>query len=446
MKHFFSTFLLTTMLIGSVIAQPFAIGSRTVTLNDPARNNRAIGCQIYYPAASAGNNAPLANGVFPVIVVGHGFSMNVGAYENWWSEFVPEGYIFVLPTTEVGPIPFPSHPNFGLDLAFAAAELQDWGSDPNSDFFGKVAPRTGLMGHSMGGGCSFLAAENNPLIDCVLGLAPAETNTSAIAAAANVTAPTMILWGTEDEVTPEASHALAIFNSSGATCKNYIRIDQGAHCFFADYNFFCATGEMNIGTLTREEQHQVSFSLAHPFFDYFLKDECDAYDDLQVEIATNPELGTNILSCSNTAPGIADNAGTLESDQQTNYQWYLNGNEIQGADQQTFVYSQAGTYQVGSINLGNCPVLSNEITVQITGIVEPNLNLTLRPIGVSVSSSETLKNVQLDWFDVSGRLFEQSTISVLPANETLFLPKPNYEGLKLLRLQSNEVIKTWRLF
>jgi dienelactone hydrolase len=427
----------------SAMAQ-FSVGSRDVTLTDPSRGNRSIGCEVYYPATSGGNNAPVANGSFPVIVVGHGFSMGVGAYENWWTEFVPEGYVFILPTTEVGPFPFPSHPDFGLDLAFAASEVQSWGADQGSDFYGKVANRTGLMGHSMGGGCSFLAAENNPMIDCVLGLAPAETNTSAIAAAANVTAPTLILWGTEDEVTPEADHALAIYNGSGASCKNYIRINEGAHCFFADYNLFCAAGEMNIGTLSREEQHQISFSLARPFFEYFLKDDCDAYDDLQNEIATNADLGTNILDCPNNAPTIVDNNGTLESDQQINYQWYLNGSEIPSADQQTFTYSQSGTYQVGTTILGNCPTLSNEINVQITGLEEIDVRITHQSsTNLMLQTSSNLTNPEFTWFDVSGRMISTQVESGVISNISIEIPR--YAGIKLLRIESNETSKTLKI-
>jgi len=446
MKNFLTTVAASVLLIHSSIAQPFSIGSQSTSLTDPSRNNRSIGCEIYYPATSSGTNTPVATGEFPVIVVGHGFSMGVGAYENWWTEFVPEGYIFILPTTEVGPFPFPSHPDFGLDLAFAASEAQTWNTDQTSDFYGKVADRTALMGHSMGGGCSFLAAENNPMIDCILGLAPAETNTSAIAAAANVTVPTMILWGTEDEVTPEADHALAIYNGVAAGCKNYIRIDQGAHCFFADYNIFCATGEMNIGTLTREEQHEVSFSLARPFFEYFLKDNCDAFDELQNEIATNPDLGTNILSCPNDAPVIVDNNGTLESDPQPNYQWYLDGLEVPNETQQSFTYSQSGIYQVGTVNVGNCPVLSNEITIQITSIEEAWVRLADSNGSLELLSDSDLDNITLEWFDMSGRLLESTSINQIRTNERAVLNRPIYAGMKLLRLSSNETTQTWRVW
>ncbi len=134
-------------------AQPFAIGSRNITFNDPARGGRAIACEIYYPASAAGTNQPVALGRFPVLAFGHGFVMGVNAYYNLRDAFVPQGYILVLPTTEGGFSP--SHGNFGLDLAYVITAMQQRGSDPISPFFERVASTAAIMGHSMGGGASF---------------------------------------------------------------------------------------------------------------------------------------------------------------------------------------------------------------------------------------------------------------------------------------------------
>ena len=100
----------------------FPVGNTTITYNDPARNNRAIECRIYYPGVSAGTNVAVATGEFPIIVFGHGFTMQPTAYPNWSDEFVPEGYIIVLPATETSFSP--SHQEFGS----AACEglLRSW--------------------------------------------------------------------------------------------------------------------------------------------------------------------------------------------------------------------------------------------------------------------------------------------------------------------------------
>lgn len=441
--------ILTTLLLLfglSVTAQNLPIGHRTITYTDPSRNNRAIACEVYYPATVAGVNVSVAAGEFPVVIVGHGFSMAVSAYQNWWEEFVPKGYIFVLPTTEGGLFSV-SHGDFGMDLAFVAGEMQAANGNPNSPFFGKVKPRAALMGHSMGGGATVLAAANNTSIDCIVGLAPAETNPSAESAASSVSVPTLILHGSEDEVTPEADHALLIYNGIGSSCKYYARLTQGCHCFYANYNFFCATGEMNIGTLTREQQQQLSYNLVNPWFDYFLMDNCPAYDDFLNELNSNTDLGPNLEDCSLDSPIITESNGTLSSDIQNDYQWYLNGEVIQGADQQTFVYSQSGIYQVGTTLLGNCHSLSNEIQIQITGIQEPLIGVVRQTEGsVWFQATTELDNVTVYWFDLSGKVIGSETISNVVANTPFSVARPACMGVSLMRLTSDEATKTWRFY
>lgn len=147
MRHFNAVLLIA--FANAINAQPYAIGTRTITFTDGARS-RAIEAVIHYPAAVAGNNADAADGVFPVLVHGHGFVMGVDAYTNLRDHFVPKGYILVLPTTEGGLAP--DHASFGLDLAFLADALQAEGANAASPFFGHVALSTALIGHSMGGG------------------------------------------------------------------------------------------------------------------------------------------------------------------------------------------------------------------------------------------------------------------------------------------------------
>jgi hypothetical protein len=135
------------------------IGHTTVTYTDPARSNRQIATEIYYPAATTANNVPISPGTYPVIVFGHGFVMVYSAYQNIWNALVPQGYIVAFPTTE-GSLS-PVHADFGADLAFLVGAIQADGNNASSLFYQHVATRSAIMGHSMGGGCSFLAAENN---------------------------------------------------------------------------------------------------------------------------------------------------------------------------------------------------------------------------------------------------------------------------------------------
>ena len=143
---------------------------------------------------------------------------------------------------------------------------------------------------------------------------------------------------------------------------------------------------------------------------------------------------------------ISDNGGTLESDNQANYQWYLNGNELPGETQQNHVYTQSGTYQVGTVILGNCPTLSNEIVIQITGIVEREIALETNSNGTQLRSRDELNNVTVEWYDGAGRMVNSERFASIKSNQDVTIQRPIFTGMKLLRLTSNETVKTWKLY
>ena len=257
-------------------AQPFAIGTRTITFNDASRS-RDIACTIHYPAEVAGNNTPTMMGEFPVLVHGHGFVMGVDAYTNLRDGFVPRGYILVLPSTEGGLSP--DHAAFGLDLAFLVGAMQAEGADAGSPFYQHVAPATAIMGHSMGGGASYLAAANNADIQALVNFAPAETDPSAITAAAQVLVPTLTFAATEDCVTPAATNQSPMYAAVPVACKAFVNVVGGGHCYFGANSFTCSFGEITCGpdlTINREEQHAVMNDFAGLWLDHFLKDDASA--------------------------------------------------------------------------------------------------------------------------------------------------------------------------
>jgi len=186
--------------------------------------------EIYYPSNSEGNNTQVAFGQFPIIIFGHGFLMSFSAYQNLWEEFVPRGYIIAFPRTEEGLIN--DHQEFGWDLQFLVTRMQEEGIDNNSPIFGAVGSNTALMGHSMGGGAAFLAAESlsqsiNPQLKTIIGLAPAESSSngvSSISSALNVSTPALILSGSQDGVTPPEDHHLPMFNNLSSGYKTFISI------------------------------------------------------------------------------------------------------------------------------------------------------------------------------------------------------------------------------
>jgi dienelactone hydrolase len=320
--------LSTLIIVFSLIAIPFTevsaqfeIGQTTITFNDPDRTGgfgsgggpgRQIQTEIYYPADAAGTDVNLANGEFPIIVFGHGFVMAWSAYENIWEELVPQGYIVAFPRTEGGFSP--THADFGQDLSLVLDDLLSLDQDNSSLFFEKLNDRSAIMGHSMGGGSTMLAAAENTNATTIVGLAPAETDPSAIAAAANITIPALILSGASDGVTPDDEHHIPIYDALASQCKYFVSILGGAHCYFANGNFNCDTGEALSSsgiTVTREEQQQTSYDAYIPWLDYYLKDDASALQtfDEFVENDTRVEV---TFDCANTANIEGENTANAD--------------------------------------------------------------------------------------------------------------------------------------
>lgn len=292
--------VLLLIIAGALRAQPFAIGSTSITVYDAVRS-RNIPCELHYPADASGTDVAVTAGTFPVLVVGHGFVMTVDAYTYLWQHYVPLGYIVALPTTEGGFAP--DHAAFGADLAYVAGALQAANTDGSSLFFGHVAPATALMGHSMGGGAAFLGAAGNSSIQALVTLAPAETNPSAIAASAQVLVPTLVFAASEDCVTPISTNTQPMYDALSVACKAFVNITGGGHCYFGDSNTLCSFGEFTCGpnlTITREEQHDVVTDLTDLWLDHHLRGSITALGDLLDSLAgsTRYEAVNTCLSTS----------------------------------------------------------------------------------------------------------------------------------------------------
>lgn len=277
----------------------YQIGHTTITFNDPARTGgfgsgggagRQIQTEIYYPATANGENTAVASGDFPIIVFGHGFAMSWDAYSNIWEHYASKGYILAFPRTEGGLFPGPSHADFGLDMNVVETRMQAEDALATSLFYQKINGNSALMGHSMGGGATILGASVNTSIKAVVGLAPAETDPSAIAAAANVTVPAIIFSGGQDGVTPPNEHHIPIYDNLNSACKTFVNIIGGAHCYFANTNANCDLGESLSSTgisITREDQQNGTFIILDPWLDYQLKNDNAAWTAFQLSIDAN---------------------------------------------------------------------------------------------------------------------------------------------------------------
>lgn len=305
MKQLISSLVILYLTITVGLAQSFQIGHTQQTFYDESRGNRNITTEIYYPSNILGDNVPVATGQFPVVVFGHGFVMVWSAYDVVWEALVPNGYIMVFATTESSFSP--SHTDFAKDLAFLVGALKEEGENVTSLFHESVATTSAVMGHSMGGGCSFLAIQYDSTITAVATLAPANTNPSSIVAATNIYIPALVFSGANDCVTPPEDHQIPMYDSLSSFCKTFVSIIGGSHCQFANYNFLCSVGENSCSPdpeITPFEQQSTTFSLLLPWLNFYLKNDCAAGPEFQNLITAGVGINSEqncTLTCTETS-------------------------------------------------------------------------------------------------------------------------------------------------
>lgn len=312
MKYLLNFFFL--LGFSALMAQPFPAGHRQLTITDPARSGRNIGLEIYYPSTTAGEDVPVASGQFPVVVFGHGFLMVWSSYQPYWETLVPEGYILAFPTTE-GSFS-PSHAAFGQDLSRLRSWLASENTVTGSVWENHVAPTSAVMGHSMGGGASFLALAGDTAFTTLIGIAAAETNPSAIQAATSITKPVLILAGGNDCVTPIAQHQQPMYDTLTSASKCLITLTGGSHCQFAASDFFCNTGESTCQpapAITPTVQQNLTFQAILPWLNFYLKGDCPSGPVFQQRLSNAgiTFLQTGLLDCNLTSSQKMEKEGRI---------------------------------------------------------------------------------------------------------------------------------------
>lgn len=273
--------VIAAMLMCSVVfAQDYAIGHFNAVFSDGASGKRNIPADIFYPQHVPGDGGAVgvsAKVKFPVICFAHGYMLPSSAYLNIQETLVPAGYILVFPGSASGL--FPSHEQYSEDLAFILGAIDSLAADASSPLHGIADASRCLMGHSMGGGAVFAAANMHIDVTAVVALAPLNTSPSAIQSASSVKAPTLIVAGGNDCITPAEKHQLPIYNFSASVNKTYLLIKGATHCQMGSHNSLCKFGETmafcNDG-ISEEEQHLTLNRYLLPWLNFFMKGDYDA--------------------------------------------------------------------------------------------------------------------------------------------------------------------------
>ncbi len=274
---------------------------------------RNIGTEVYYPATTAGNNTSVATGQFPVVVFGHGFAMTWDSYDNIYNRLASLGYIVLLPRTESAIFPTPNHGDFAADIKLLATQglLLNTINTPTAltTFNGKVMQKSAIGGHSMGAGCSFVAAQNNTTVTCLFNLAAATSNTagiSSVAGASLVTIPALVISGEKDNVadtTVQNSH----YNPTASSIKFHSIIKDVTHCDFGNgQSTTCTIGQAACSTPScNATLFNRYMSYIEPFLAYELKGDCNAGNTF-MSLIQNPSADrvgrkiTGTIACATT--------------------------------------------------------------------------------------------------------------------------------------------------
>lgn len=276
----------------------FLVGDRAVSFSNSALATPNVDAQLFYPATSAGTGTPVAAGQFPVIALGHGFNLNYLDYQQLCRHFASWGYLVISPDVQNG---FNvAHAEFALELGACLDYVLAEGNASASPLFQHVIDKTGVIGHSMGGGASALVPAGYPGIDAVSGLAAAETNPSAIAALGAYSGPYQVISGSEDNTAPEATNQLPMYNAALGP-KQYVSITGGAHCKFTDGTTVCDFVS-SAGSVTRSFQIYMAKKYATAFFNYYLKNDADALpflcgDSLAADVAAARITESHTVNC-----------------------------------------------------------------------------------------------------------------------------------------------------
>lgn len=233
---------------------------------DVARGGRKVVATLYLPK---NQTAPA-----PAVAFAHGFGLGPGLYPVAQQLAAQHGMVVLLPH-DWGVLP--STRNLALDQVFLLAHaVEQSKSNPSSPLYGRVANRTLLAGHSLGGGSSILAADTDlaagyptPTALATMSLGT-YTIPGALSSAPKISPkmPALLLTASQDCIDPPAKNSVAVFEALTSRCAFVVSVTGGSHCQYAAESWGCSLTEKLCGArpnITRSRQTEVALSMLAPF-------------------------------------------------------------------------------------------------------------------------------------------------------------------------------------
>lgn len=172
------------------------------------------GGTIYYPTSTA-------EGTFGAVAISPGFTATQSSIAWLGPRLASQGFVVI--TIDTNSI-YDQPASRGDQLRAALSYLTS-----SSSVRTRIdASRLAVAGHSMGGGGSLEAAQDQPTLQAAIPLAPWNTQKTW----SSLRVPTFIIGGEADTVAPVSSHSEPFYNSIPASAeKAYMELDGASHFF-----------------------------------------------------------------------------------------------------------------------------------------------------------------------------------------------------------------------
>ncbi len=143
---------------------PYTVAELTDKIDVAASGDKALDIHCVYPTAG-----PEA-GPYPVIVVGHGFSIPGSEYDSYLKRLASFGYVALT-------VEYPGSIQAGVNNVKQAQDMiggLDW-AGKKAELTGKAdVNKAGMSGHSLGGKVAFLASTMDPRVKAAITLDPVD--------------------------------------------------------------------------------------------------------------------------------------------------------------------------------------------------------------------------------------------------------------------------------
>ena len=206
------------------------------------------GGTIYHPTNVAGP--------FAAVAISPGYTGTQSSISWWGQRLASHGFVVItIDTNSTSDQPA----SRATQLMASLRQLVTLGNTSSHPIYRKVDPnRLGVMGHSMGGGGSLIAARDNPTLKAAIPLAPWNSGTNF----SSVQVPTLVIACESDTVAAVGTHASPFYNSiPGTTKKAYMEMNGGDHyCVMNGNSYTRIMGKYGVAWLKRFMDNDTRYS------------------------------------------------------------------------------------------------------------------------------------------------------------------------------------------